>query len=119
MSSNIQIQKSCSFCGKVFTAHTLHTRYCSHTCNQKHYKKLKRHEKLEHVKVAACTTSTITETNYSTIQQKLFLSLDETAAMLGASRRTIQRLVSNGKLKVGKIGSRCIIQRTEIDKLFK
>ena len=119
MSSNIQIQKSCSFCGKVFTAHTLHTRYCSHTCNQKHYKQLKRDEKLEQVMVPAFTTSITTEINYTTIQQKLFLSLDETATMLGASRRTIQRLVSNGILKAGKIGSRCIIQRTEIDKLFK
>jgi excisionase family DNA binding protein len=39
--------------------------------------------------------------------------------MLGASRCTIQRLIAKGTLKAGKIGSRCIIQRTEIDKLFK
>lgn len=119
MSSNIEIQKTCNFCGKVFTAHTLHTRYCSHTCNQKHYKQLKREEKLQEHLVPAFTSTTTTEVNYTSLQQKLFLSLDETAAMLGASRRTIQRLIAKGTLKAGKIGSRCIIQRTEIDKLFK
>lgn len=119
MSSNIEIQKSCTFCGKVFTAHTLHTRYCSHACNQKHYKQLKREEKLQKQFTSSFAASNTTEVNYTGIQQKLFLSLDETAAMLGASRRTIQRLIAKGTLKAGKIGSRCIIQRTEIDNLFK
>lgn len=55
----------------------------------------------------------------SGLELKVFLSIDETATLLGASRRTIQRLISKGSLKVGKVGSRSIIQRTEIDKMFK
>lgn len=40
MSSNIKIQKNCEFCGDEFTARTLYTRYCSKSCNKKHYKQL-------------------------------------------------------------------------------
>lgn len=119
MSSNLQIQKICTFCGKVFTALTLHTRYCSHSCNQKHYKQRRREEKLKSPLSPLDSTPLKTEINYNTLQQKLFLSLDEAAAILGASRRTLQRLIAKGTLKAGKVGNRRIIQRTEIDKLFK
>jgi len=43
----------------------------------------------------------------------------EAAQLLGTSRRTIQRLIAKGSLKIGKIGSRSIIHRNEIDKLFQ
>jgi excisionase family DNA binding protein len=118
MSSNIQINKPCIFCGNLFTALTLHTRYCSHTCNQKHYKQIKREEKLNLYRVKEKLVSAPGITS-STIDQKVFLSIDETATLLGASRRTIQRLISKGALKVGKVGSRSIVQRAEIDKIFK
>ena len=52
------------------------------------------------------------------VQDKWFLSFQETAYLLGARRRTIQRLIAKGSLKVGKVGARSIIQRSEIDKLF-
>jgi excisionase family DNA binding protein len=52
------------------------------------------------------------------LQLKTFLSIDEAAMLLGASRRTIQRLIAKGSIKAGKLGSRSIIQRAEIDKLF-
>ncbi len=123
MSSKIEIQKTCTFCGNDFTAYTLHTRYCSHTCNGKHYKQLKRDEKIQqHLEQAnqENPTASAAIVNYNqVVQLKQFLSLDETAQLIGASRRTIQRLITKGSIKAGKIGSRCIIQRTEIDKLFK
>lgn len=119
MSSNIEIQKTCTFCGNVFTARTLNTRYCSHTCNQKHYKQQKREEKMQHAPAPQHKISQEAGIDYTALQQKLFLSLDEAATMLGASRRTIQRLIAKGTLKAAKLGSRCIIQRTEIDQLFK
>ncbi|MCX6240733.1 MAG: helix-turn-helix domain-containing protein [Bacteroidetes bacterium] len=52
------------------------------------------------------------------IQHKEFLSVDEAATLLGASRRTIQRMITKGAFKVGKLGRRTIIKRTEIDNLF-
>ena len=47
MSSNIKIQKICEFCGQEFTARTLYTRYCSKSCNKKHYKQLLLEKNLE------------------------------------------------------------------------
>ncbi len=123
MGSYIKVIKKCSFCGNDFTAHTLHTKYCSHVCNQKHYKKLKREEKLQ----VYLSTPVVSQQKESAkpvqfdpiLQQKQFLSIEETALLLGASRRTIQRLIAKSSLKAGKLGSRSIIKRNEIDKLFK
>jgi excisionase family DNA binding protein len=55
----------------------------------------------------------------SSIQGKQFLSVKEAASLIGASSRTIQRLIAKGALKVGKVGRRSIIQRNEIDNLFQ
>lgn len=113
MSSNIKIIRKCEFCRKEFTAKTLHTRYCSHECNSKAYKKNAREKKIE-------TVLNAEEPKYdAAINSKLFLSIDETAMMLGASRRTIQRLISDNKIEFSKLGSRTIITRKAIDNLFK
>jgi excisionase family DNA binding protein len=119
MSSNIVFNKKCEHCGKEFTAKTLYTRYCSHDCNSAHYKLLKRQEKINNFKEEQSKPIENLLPFNSIIQQKDFLSIEETAALLGASRRTLFRLISNGSLKVGKIGRRTIIKRKEIDKLFK
>ncbi len=120
MSSNIKVNKTCLYCGNQFTAQTLITRYCSHTCNRKHYKQIKREEKIKQfTQEPAAKADATTPTFDTSLQQKIFLSIDETATLLGASRRTIQRLIAKGALKVGKVGARSIVQRSEIDKLFK
>jgi excisionase family DNA binding protein len=118
MSSNLIFKKICEFCGKEFEAKTLYTRYCSHVCNQKHYKKQKREEKIQSVILEPIKPEKVLQTFDTSLQQKEFLSVDETATLLGASKRTIQRMISKGVLKVGKLGRRTIIKRIEIDKLF-
>jgi excisionase family DNA binding protein len=50
--------------------------------------------------------------------EKEFLSIKETCQLLGISRRTVYRMFDRGELKAGKAGTRRIIRRTEIDKLF-
>jgi len=115
MSSNIKIVRKCEFCCNDFTAKTLQTRYCSHVCNSRDYKKNKREDKIE----TAIKKSNEPQTYDATINLKEFLSIDETAMLIGASRRTIQRLISDGKLKVAKLGTRSIIKRKEIDNLLK
>jgi excisionase family DNA binding protein len=50
--------------------------------------------------------------------EKEFLSIDEITKLLGISRRTVHRMISRGELKAGKAGTRTIIKRAEIDKLF-
>jgi excisionase family DNA binding protein len=119
MSSNFEITKNCLYCGKEYTAKTLTTRYCGHACNRRHYKQLKREEKINNFKEPLSTPEQQTpQPVEAVVQQKQFLSIDETAMLIGASRRTIHRLISAKKLQVGKIGSRTIITRKAIDNLF-
>ena len=47
MSSNIEIQRICEYCNKEFTARTTSTKYCSHKCNQRHYKAKVKQAKIE------------------------------------------------------------------------
>lgn len=54
----------------------------------------------------------------TTIQQKEFLSIDEAATLLGASKRTIQHMNAKWAMKVKELGCRIIFRREEIDKLF-
>jgi excisionase family DNA binding protein len=124
MHCNTTYKRNCLYCGKEYEAKTLYTRYCSHPCNSKHYKKLKKEEKIKEVEEKLYNPKP--ESSQAepkafdiTLQQKEFLSIDDTAQLLGTSRRTIHRLISKGQLKVAKIGARSILKRQEIDKLFK
>lgn len=120
MSSHIEIIRHCLYCGNAFSAKTLVTRYCSHTCNSRHYKQIKREEKLDAFKEEqAQKPKTSVQTFHIVLQQKEFLSIEETAALIGASRRTIFRLIASNQIKVSKVGRRSIIKRSEIDQLFK
>ena len=53
------------------------------------------------------------------LKTKEFLSVQEAAELLGASRWTIQRLVQRNVLNAAKLGRRTILKRSEIDNLFK
>jgi len=118
MTSNLLIQKNCIFCGGVFTAKTLHTRYCSKECNRKHYKKSKREEQIKEYLEPDNKKSTNDAEVALQVQAKEFLSVQETALLLGSSRRTIERLIAKGKLHATKVGSRTIISRSRINQLF-
>lgn len=114
MSSNIQIEKTCQFCGKSFTAKTTVTQFCSDNCSKRSYKKRKRDGKI----LNAIEREKVQIPFNPIVKQKEFLSIDETCQLIGASRWTIYRLISDNKLSAAKIGRRTIIKRTEIDKLF-
>ncbi|HUX59028.1 MAG TPA: helix-turn-helix domain-containing protein [Bacteroidales bacterium] len=118
MSSNLNFKKNCEFCGNEFDAKTLYTRYCSHICNSRHYKQLKRDEKIRSIQSPEQHPEKEALVYDPSLQRKEFLSVDETATLLGASIRTIQRMISKGNLKAGKLGRRTIVKRIEIDKLF-
>jgi excisionase family DNA binding protein len=119
MASKIEITKNCIYCGKEYTAKTLTTKYCGHTCNSRHYKQLKREEKLNEFKESTSKKGQNTPQFFDiALQQKDFLSIDEAAKLIGASRRTIQRLISSNKLQIVKVGSRTIITRKAIDQFF-
>lgn len=116
MSSNIEIPMVCQHCGESFIAKTTVTKFCSHKCASRNYKKRKREEKVE--KVAPIVVQKM-EFNQEQLKHKDFLSVDETCKLLGASRMTIYRQIKAGNIRAAKIGSRTIIKRTEIDKLFQ
>ncbi|HMW40068.1 MAG TPA: hypothetical protein PKD57_11745, partial [Saprospiraceae bacterium] len=66
MSSNIKIPKFCQYCGQAFVAQTTTTRYCSKTCNSRHYKQLKREEKVR--ATLKEQINTVTNTNVQDLQ---------------------------------------------------
>jgi excisionase family DNA binding protein len=115
MSSNIRIEKTCQFCGNVFTAKTTVTKFCSTDCARKAYKDRIRMNKIEN----AIKEETAFNQFNPIISQKDYLNIKEAGQLLGASRWTIYRLIEAGKLKASKLGARTIIKRNEIDKLFK
>ena len=133
MSSNIKIPKFCQYCGQAFVAQTTTTRYCSKTCNSRHYKQLKREEKVRATLKEQINTVTNTNVqdlqslqnlpiksgNFINLRDKEFLSAQEAAILVGASRWTIQRMIQRDEIKTGKLGRRTIIPRTAIDNLFK
>ena len=115
MSSNIEITKVCQECGKEYTARTTVTRFCSHECARKNYKKRKKAEKLNQVK---SPNNQKAEYNFQKLNDKEFLSIADTCQLLGASRMTIYRQIKNGNINAVKLGRRTIIKKSEIEKLF-
>lgn len=114
MASNIQLVRVCEECEKGFIARTTVTRFCSLPCNRKNYKKRikqanienSNQETLEKMKQRTETTS------------KDYLSILEACALLSVSRTTLWRLIKKEEIKITKIGSRTIVSRQSIDKLF-
>ena len=132
MSSTIKIPKFCQHCGQAFVAQKTTTRFCSHKCASRAYKQRKREEKVgstlkEQIQTVTSANSEklqslqslpIQTGNFINLRDKEFLSVQEAAILLGASRWTIQRMIQRGDIKAGKLGKRTIIPRSEIDNLF-
>jgi excisionase family DNA binding protein len=122
MSTNIHIPKNCQFCGKLFTARTTKTRYCSHSCNSKHYKQLKREEKIQEslqITKEQKSLKQVETSQVTTISSKEFLSVSEASELIGVSRWTIQRMIQQGRLKAVPFGRKHIIAKFQIENLFK
>lgn len=131
MSSTIKLPKFCNHCGKAYIAQKTTTQFCGHPCASRAYKQRKREEKVsaefknQQSKIVSVAPVVASETlqapqvgNSTNLRDKEFLSIVEVAALLGASRWTIQRMIKSKRLPVAKLGSRTIIKRTAIDNLF-
>lgn len=114
----MELTRICEFCNSSFTAQTVKTRYCSHICNSRHYKVLKREEKIR-LATAVQSSSGSQEISHSDVGSKPYLSVQESASILGTSRRTIERLIHSGQIKAAKLGRRTIISRQALDNLFQ
>jgi len=115
----MKISKNCIYCGKEFVAHKLSTKYCSPDCNKKHYKiRLKKGEISESQQNEKAIKERIYKQQYL-LNNKAHLSIKETCELLGLSRTTLYRLIKNEKLKVLKIGTRIIIQKSDLEAMIK
>ena len=115
MTSHIRVQRVCNHCGADFTAKTTVTQYCCGVCAKHAYKGRVRQAKINHSE--AETTATRNKP-LAEIQAKEFLSIAETCALLGLSRRTVFRLLQSGRIPAAKFGRRTIIKRANLEALF-
>jgi hypothetical protein len=96
MSSNIVVKKVCEQCGKIFTAKTTVTRYCSKTCNSRSYKQKIRGEK---VSVADQQVREVISHQLQELATLQFLSVKDASKLLGASEKVIHHMIKIGRLK--------------------
>lgn len=115
MSSNIQIDRICEFCGKTFSAKTTKTRFCGTSCTGKFYKQKKRLEKIgaseDETKLTRAKQSGIDD-----LKNKEVFSVSDAAKYLSVSRPTIYTWLKEGKLKGKRVSNRkVLITRKNID----
>jgi excisionase family DNA binding protein len=116
MSSNIQIQRICQFCGKEFTARTTVTKTCSDYCAKRLYKQRQKATKVE---ASNSETQLIRNKPVEELKIKEFLTVRDAAKLLSCSNRTVYYLITKGNIKGVNISQRkTLIKRSDIDKLF-
>ena len=117
MSSNIQIQRVCEFCGNEFTARTTVTKLCSAKCRKANYKAKQRAEKIEK---SNSETKRIKNKPIEELKEKEILSVREVATLLGCSLRTAYRLIDTGTLTGVNLAERMTrVKRSDINKLLE
>ena len=117
MSSNIDIQKKCKWCGEIFTAHKMSTAYCSHKCANLAYKERVRKERIS----AYQKELSFKEYNepLKDLEQREFFTPTAAAKLLGISRATIYRDLADETIKAVQFKGKTLIRRKDIDMLFE
>ena len=110
----MEIQKRCKYCGRSFIAHKMTTIYCSSSCNNKDYKRAIREKQIaEFMEEEKKKTPKV-----DILGGKEFLTPTEGASLLGLSRATFYRYMSNGTIKAVQLRGKTIIRRKDIEQLF-
>src|SRR5450755_246473 len=124
MSTNIRVKRKCEYCRKEFTAKTIRTRYCSHQCNSRAYKKIKSEEKVKQAKRVYRIKPPIPLSNrnvswdYTQVQSKQLLTINEACVLLSITQVTIRRWLKEGIITCGRIGKKHPIQREHLNNLL-
>jgi excisionase family DNA binding protein len=123
MSSNLEIQKKCEWCNRLFIAKTTTTRYCSHSCNSKAYKQTKKEDRRKEYNMVVIGYRKMQQIEqisekYEVIKNKEFLTVSETAFLLSVGRTTIYRYLHSGILSAFQTNGKTFIRREDIDALF-
>ena len=89
MKSKVPIKKKCEWCGKIYIAYKVTTRFCCKTCNNHAYK-----DKLRQTRISLCQTELAHQEEVETvgyIKALSYLSPSQTAHYLGVGRSTLYR----------------------------
>jgi len=117
MSSNIRITKCCVYCGQEFTAKTIRTRYCSHTCNQRGYKKTEREKKIcaakERIRVEPLNLRQ-NRANWEELTSKPYLTVSEACLVLNVRAETLRRWIKAGIVRTSRVGKKHLIDRVDL-----
>lgn len=129
----IQIPKICIRCGMNFNAQKITTQYCSHRCAQLAYKDKKRQEKLIKAKDDIANlgkppifreqkrvqTINLSSDELTILNNKEFLSTNETSILLGVCKATINNYCVSGKIKCINMNRKIFIRRKDLDEIFE
>lgn len=112
MSSRINIQKRCKWCGAIFTAHKTTTEYCSHRCGNLAYKDKVRKQRIESLQ-HELGKSIKTPPNLN----KEYLTPSEVAELLHIGRTSIYRYIRNGAIKVIRFDRKTLVRKADIENM--
>jgi len=101
-------------CGKEFTAKTVRTRYCSHACNRKGYKKTERDKKLGAAKRLIRVEPLNLRhdpVNWDELTRKPYLTVSEAGLVLNVRVETLRRWIKEGIIKTNRLGKKHLISR--------
>ena len=113
MASNIDIQKKCEWCGKLFIAHKTSTRCCSHRCANLAYK-----ERTRQKRVSEFQTMVNQQIEKEDCIDKDFFTPSEAAKYIGISRATFYRHLETNLIKSVQLKRKTIIRKRDIEALF-
>ena len=113
MASNIDIQKKCEWCGKLFIAHKTSTRCCSHRCANLAYK-----ERTRQKRVSEFQTMVNQQIEKEDCIDKDFFTPSEAAKYIGISRATFYRYLKTNLIKSVQLKRKTIIRKRDIEALF-
>lgn len=118
MSSNIRIEKICIFCKEKFIAKTFSTKYCSHKCNSRDYKRKIKEEKIQNSKEQFQTEMKLKElkvVNLEDIEKKFYLTVKEVCLIMSISESTVRKLIKSGFIKTTRLGKKHFIKKSELE----
>ena len=124
MSSNIRINRVCNYCNQKFVAKTFTTKYCSHKCNQRDYKKRIKEEKLLKSKEEYSIDSKISKLKKVTptfdielLKSKSYLTISEVCVLMNMCDSTVRKLIKEERIKTIRLGKKHIIPKSQLDNL--
>tara|TARA_R110002126_G_scaffold286314_3_gene437927 strand:+ start:7331 stop:7867 length:537 start_codon:yes stop_codon:yes gene_type:complete len=110
-------------CGEMFESQKVTTKYCSHKCNQRHYKLRKRLEKKQNALAEVLTqpkmAPKVKALDLALIKDKEFLSVAEVALLFSCNKKTVYRMIENKTLNAVNLNHRLTkIRRKDIEGIF-